>query len=43
MLNKVIHLRDDDPDITLTTYVQDEGWKKRDAMLVLPGGAYTHL
>ena len=41
MISKVIQLRDDDPDITLTTYVQDEGWKKRDAMLVIPGGGYS--
>lgn len=43
MINKVINLRDDDPDITLTTYVQDEGWKKRDAILVIPGGGYSHI
>ena len=37
---QVIHLRDDDPDITLTAYVADETWKTRDAMLVIPGGGY---
>ena len=37
---QVIHLRDDDPDITLTAYVADEKWKTRDAMLVIPGGGY---
>lgn len=41
MINKVIQLRDDDPEITLTTYVQDEAWKKRDAILVIPGGGYS--
>ncbi|MCQ2431767.1 MAG: alpha/beta hydrolase [Clostridia bacterium] len=41
MIHQVINLRDDDPDITLTTYVQDEGWCKRDAMLVIPGGGYN--
>lgn len=40
MINKVIQLRDDDPEITLTTYVQDEAWRKRDAILVIPGGGY---
>ena len=41
MLYETIHLRDDDPDITLTTYVQDEAWKTRDAILVIPGGGYA--
>ena len=40
MKYQVIHLRDDDPDITLTAYVADETWKTRDAMLVIPGGGY---
>ena len=40
MIHQVIHLRDDDPDIPLTAYVADEGWKTRDAMLVIPGGGY---
>lgn len=43
MLNQVISLRPDDPDITLTAYVADEGWKNRDAMLVLPGGGYSGI
>lgn len=40
MKYEVIRLREDDPDVTLTTYVQDENWKKRDAILVIPGGGY---
>lgn len=41
MINKKIQLRGDDPEITLTTYVQDEPWRKRDAILVIPGGGYS--
>ncbi len=41
MLNNVINLRDDDPSVTLTTYVADEPWKIRDAILVIPGGGYS--
>lgn len=40
MYNETIHLRNDDPGITLTAYVADEGWRARDAMLVIPGGGY---
>lgn len=40
MKNETIRLRKDDPDITLTTYVQDEDWRMRDAILVIPGGGY---
>lgn len=40
MINEVIKLCPDDPNVTLTTYVQNEGWKKRDAILVIPGGGY---
>lgn len=43
MINKVINLRDDDLDITLTTYVQDDAHTKRDAILVIPGGGYSHV
>ena len=41
MLYNKISLRDDDPDITLTTYCADEDWCVRDAMLVIPGGGYS--
>lgn len=41
MIHQTIQLRSDDPDITLTTYVADEGWDTRDAMLVIPGGGYS--
>ncbi len=40
MNNRVISICADDPSVTLTAYVADEGWKKRDAMLVIPGGGY---
>lgn len=35
-----VNLRPDDPDITLTAYIADETWRRRDAMLVIPGGGY---
>ncbi len=41
MNSQVIHLREDDPSITLTTYVADNDSVVRDALLVLPGGGYS--
>ena len=38
-----IFLRQDDKDVTLTTYIANKGENKCDAILVLPGGGYTHL
>ena len=40
MINKKINLREDDPDIYMTTYLSEIGGAPRDAMLVLPGGGY---
>ena len=40
MLNRVIPLREDDPSVTLTAYCADEAYCARDAVLVIPGGAY---
>lgn len=40
MINRVISLREDDPSITLTTYVADMPSPARDAILVIPGGGY---
>ncbi len=41
MIHTTIQLRPDDPNVTLTAYVQNEAWKKRDAILVIPGGGYS--
>ncbi len=43
MIYKKISLRDDDPDICLTTYVSDLKGPARDAMLVIPGGGYYNV
>lgn len=43
MLYKKIQLRPDDPSITLTTYVADERFSPRDALLVIPGGGYRNV
>ncbi len=45
MLNEVINLRKDNPEVTLTTYVASDGAnaKPRRAILVLPGGGYEML
>ena len=40
MLYREIPLREDDPSITLTTYVANTTNVIRDAILVLPGGGY---
>ena len=45
MINEVINIRKDNPDITLTTYVSTdlETVKPRKAVLIFPGGGYHHL
>lgn len=45
MINEVIGMRRDNPEITLTTYVStdEENVAPRSAILVLPGGAYHGL
>ena len=43
MIYKKIPLREDDPDIDLTTYVSDLKGPARDAMLVIPGGGYYNV
>lgn len=45
MINEVINIRKDNPDITLTTYVSTdlENVKPRKAVLIFPGGGYHHL
>ena len=40
MINKKINLREDDPDIYMTTYLSEIGGTPRDAILILPGGGY---
>lgn len=40
MINNIIQLRPDDPDITLTTYVANAPSPIRSAVLVIPGGGY---
>lgn len=40
MIHKKINLREDDPDICITTYLSELGGPPRDAMLVIPGGGY---
>ncbi len=42
MINEVVNLRKENPDVTLTTYVatDEENTPARIAMLVLPGGGY---
>lgn len=40
MLHKNIPLCEDDPNVFLTTYIADEKRLVRDAILVIPGGAY---
>ena len=44
MINEVINLRPENPNVTLTTYVCDdtEGTKPRAAVLVCPGGGYAY-
>lgn len=43
MIYRKIPLREDDPDIYLTTYVSDLKGPARDAMLVIPGGGYYNV
>ncbi len=43
MINKVIRLCPENEAITLTTYVACSMQKKRDAILVIPGGGYTNV
>lgn len=46
MIHNTIYLRENDPDIRLMTYVGDDNGLQvppRPAIIVLPGGAYTHL
>lgn len=40
MIHKKITLREDDPDIYMTTYLSELSGPPRDAMLVIPGGGY---
>jgi acetyl esterase/lipase len=40
MIHNKINLREDDPDIYMTTYLSELGGAPRDAMLILPGGGY---
>lgn len=41
MINRVIHLCKDDENVTLTAVVSETKREKRDAILVIPGGAYN--
>ena len=41
MIHKIIPLREDDARVTLTTYIADERYESRDALLVIPGGGYS--
>ena len=41
MIHNIIPLRQDDPAVTLTTYLADERRVVRDAILVIPGGGYS--
>lgn len=43
MIIKKIPLREDAPDICLTTYINDIKGNARDTMLVIPGGGYTNV
>lgn len=44
MINEKIYLDENDPDVVLETFAHvDPLMPKRDAILVLPGGAYCHL
>ena len=43
MIYKHIPLRENDPDVFLTTYIADERRLLRDAILVIPGGGYGRV
>ena len=47
MLCEVFHLRPENPDVTLTSYIADSAPElnrvRRPAIVVFPGGGYTHL
>lgn len=43
MITKTIQLRQDDESVTLTAFVPDKAKNNSDAMLIIPGGGYTHL
>lgn len=44
MINEKIYLDENDKDVVLETFVHvDPNMPKRDAILVFPGGGYTHL
>ncbi len=40
MINRIIHLRDDDPEIFLETFIPDSLKRTKKAILVIPGGGY---
>lgn len=43
MIYETIHLSEELPHVTLTTYVADEAYEPRDAILIIPGGAYQSV
>ncbi len=47
MLIETFHLRPENPDVTLTSYIADSApelnYTRRPAIVVFPGGGYTHL